>query len=243
MKNTLLSIVFIVFVSVNISAQNLSLSWLGGPIANGATLTMVGDTGETLSFPIACKNEGTVPIAVQVRKKEISVVPGSQNYFCWTSCFLPGTFVSPDSLVIEPDSTSNNFTGDYKSRGHIGASTIMYTFFDYFNLNDSISVQITYDCSLSSKENIIAPKVVFSNAFPNPAHEKTSFTYLLSESALNNTKLIIRDMLGNVVEEIPITESKGTLVVFTDKMGNGVHFYSLIVNGKTQFTKKLIIRH
>lgn len=242
MKKTLLFIVFVFFLHTVSSSQSLSLSWVNGPISNGDTIKIIGDTSVTATAYVNCKND-SILISVKVRKKELSIIPGSQNYFCWASCYTPSVFVSPTAIDIPHDSVNHNFSGDYKAQGNMGKSYILYTFFDVNDVNDSISVVVLYDCTLSAIGESGFEKIDFSNAYPNPANDRTYFNYSLSGSAIGHSFLFIRDILGNIVIEIPITEENGTLRVFTDKLNNGVYFYSLIIHGKVNFTKKLIIRH
>jgi len=242
MKKNILLIALLIFLFDNASAQDLSLSWAYGALTNDTTITVVGDTATLTSVGVYCKNNGTSLLSVKVRKKEISVVAGSQNYFCWGSCWASSVYTSPDSVDIAHDSMSYAFTGDYKAKDHMGITTIMYTFFDMFNPNDSVCVVVNYDCSMSAVGEIPSENIEFSNAFPNPANDHVAFNYSIPPS-LNDCELIIRDLVGNIVSNILITDKTGTLKIYTDKLNNGVYFYSLLVNDKPSFTRKLIVRH
>jgi hypothetical protein len=59
----------------------------------------------------------------------------------------------------------------------------------------------------------------------------------------SDAKLIIRNLLGTVVRDVDINSKSGKLSLNTSDLADGVYFYSVIVNGNPQFTKKLVIRH
>ncbi len=244
MKRGLLFLGFTLFVLVTVYAQSLSLSWTGGALTNGQVITITGDTTGTVYSYLYCTNNNTDTLSVKVKKKEISLVAGSENSFCWLNCYLPSTYISTYSIDILPDSTSLDFIGEYKAHGNIGISSIMYTFFDMNNVNDSVSVIVNYDCSLgSSVQEIKNDKIVFSNAYPNPANSYTSFSYTFPPASAYSHQFVIRDLLGNMVYESEITDQTGIIKVYTNSFSNGVYFYSLLVDGQAYFTRKLIVKH
>jgi len=243
MKKLLLLICAGALITVTTYAQSLSLSWTGGAIANDQLITITGDTAGTVYSYIDCTNENADTLSVKVRKKYVSIVPGSENTFCWSTCYLPGVMVSPFFIDIQPDSVTHEFSGEYKAKGNIGITTVMYTFFDMNNENDSVCVQVAYDCSLGAGiEPASDLNIEFSNAYPNPANSSTSFTYNLL-TVQEQAELVIRDMVGNIVSRIPVTELSGTLKVETGALSSGVYFYTLLLSDQPYFTKKLVVKH
>lgn len=243
MKKPLLLLLCCALFAAATYAQSLSLSWTGGAISNGQLITVSGDTTGTVYSYVSCTNQNASTLGVKVKKKYISIVPGSQNTFCWGNCYLPNTFVSSDIIYIAKDSTSEEFSGEYKAQGNIGTSVVMYTFFDESNPDDSIAVQVAYDCALGIENpDAMEGQISFSGAYPNPASHQTSFTYSLPASE-HNAQLVIRDMVGNVVSRILISDLSGTLKVETGDLSDGVYFYSLMLNEQPYITRKLVIKH
>jgi hypothetical protein len=242
-KIILMAGVFFLFY-LSSSAQNLSLIKNGVSVSDGDTLNITGDTSytNTVSEVIYCKNTSSGTLGVKVRKKELSIVPGSQNTFCWVLCYPNSVMVSPDTIFIPAGDTCKSFKGDYKPRGHMGISYIRYRFFVESDTTDSISVVVKYDCSLSAIGEIAADRIEFANAYPNPADNHVFFNYSIPPST-KDCRLILRDMLGNLVSDLPINEKTGTSKVLTEDLNNGVYFYSLLINDKAYLTRKLIIRH
>lgn len=244
MKRGIFFLGFSMIIIVTAYAQSLSLSWTGGAINNEQTITVTGDTIGTVYSYVNCKNDTSSTVTVRVRKKEISVVSGSENTFCWVNCYLPNIFTSPFSIDILADSVAHDFSGEYKAKGNIGITTIMYTFFNVADENDSVCVLVAYDCSLGSAVPEISDETIeFSNAYPNPANTFTSLSYSVPASEQNSLKIIIRDLVGNIISENILTDKEGTLKIFTEKFSDGVYFYSLIIDDQVFFTRKLIVRH
>ena len=85
-------------------------------------------------------------------------------------------------------------------------------------------------------------EIKFSNPYPNPSDNFTSFDYLLPK-ATKNSKIVIRNILGIVVKEVKIFNKKGNIKLSTEELTDGIYFYSIIVNDNIFITKRLIVRH
>jgi hypothetical protein len=246
MKRGILFFIFSAFIFITAYSQSLSLIRGGVALTNEQALVYVNSDASAINNceDIVCYNHTSDSIHVKVRKKVISITAGTQNYFCWGNCFLPSVFVSPNPVTIFAGDTTDLliFSCHYMPNDNYGSSTIMYTFFNEANVNDSICVQITFDCP-EGIQNIAKNEIEFSNAYPNPAADYTSFTYSLPVSYTGEYMFIMRDMVGNVVSETPITDKTGTIKMETDHLGNGVYFYSLLVDKTPYLTRKLIIKH
>lgn len=226
-------------------AQNLSLSDAsGGALAPDSYFYIWGDSSNstTMESHFSITNNSASALDIKVKKTEISVILGSENAFCWGQCFIPEVFVSPDAIAINSGATNTDgFIGDYKPKGFLGSSTIRYTFFDSNNVNDSVAVYVVYGATPAAIA--IKPATIeFSNAFPNPATSVVSFNYDL-QSAQGLGELVITDLLGSEIFISTLSNDKGKLTVDVSGFTGGVYFYSLRLDGKSQFTRKLIVRH
>lgn len=223
-------------------SQSLQLSDSTGPIANNSTILKYGlpsSPDDMVSF-VFVKNTTADSISVKVKKVEIMALHVTVNTFCWGICFSTEVFVSPDPIVIDAGRTDSlNFSGHYTPNGVIGISTIRYVFFDADNPSDTVCVNInfsTYPQGINDLSN-----VTLSNAYPNPANSTVSFSYSVPQNS--NAKLIIRNVLGSIIKELDITNNSGKLSLNTSEFADGVYFYTFLVNGNSQVTKKLVIRH
>jgi hypothetical protein len=241
MKKSLLLFCFIYMAALLAYSQSLQLSDSAGPIANNSTRLKYGLPGadEIVSF-VFVKNTTTDSISVKVKKVELFAQHGTSNVFCWGLCFSPDVFVSPDPITIHAGETNvTDFSGHYIPTGVLGISTIRYVFFNTNNPSDSVCVNIDFDTYAEGINNL--PDGTLSNAYPNPANNSVSFNYSASQNS--DAKLIIRNVLGTIVREVDITNNSGKLSLNTSELADGVYFYSFLVDGKSQVTKKLVIRH
>ncbi|MPM33863.1 hypothetical protein SDC9_80444 [bioreactor metagenome] len=242
-RNILLICLFSVLTLSSAYAQNLSLSYESSVLTPNETIYIWGDSGyyNTIYSHFKVTNNSSSAMDVLVRKTEISLQAGSENSFCWGTCYIPSVYVSPTAVNIGAGvSDSLSFSGDYKPQGVAGASTIMYTFFDKYNTNDSIAVIVVYNAGTASISDRPA-SVEFSNAFPNPASSFVNFNYELQGTS--EADFVITDLLGSEIFSTKLQNEKNKLSVDVTNFNAGVYFYSLRVDGKLYFTRKLIVRH
>jgi hypothetical protein len=78
---------------------------------------------------------------------------------------------------------------------------------------------------------------------PNPAKGTTRIGYSVPSGA-NRAQLLLTDKLGRLVKTIPVAPAAaGTAVLNTSLLSSGVYNYSLVVDGKTVETKKMVVVH
>lgn len=240
MKKRLLTLLITTMITSLGFSQSLSLSDANGPIANNGTIIIEGDINTTLVSYVYVTNNSAATITVGVDKEYISVIQGTENTYCWGNCFDSSVYVSPITIPIGAGVTNNmDFIGDYKPHGIVGISTIKYIFYDANNTSDAVAVNVQYSGITVGLDELLAD-VEFSEAYPNPASNHTSFNYVLPEG-VRNARLMIYDMLGNAVKERIITDMEGKIVINTNELTSGLYFYSLVVNDQIAFSKKLII--
>ncbi|MBR1774019.1 MAG: T9SS type A sorting domain-containing protein [Bacteroidales bacterium] len=80
-------------------------------------------------------------------------------------------------------------------------------------------------------------------AQPNPATNTTTVSYSVP-AKYRNAKIVVRNTLGSVVKENSIkTGVAGKSAINVAELANGVYFYSIVADGATLVTKKLIVKH
>ncbi|HWY10052.1 MAG TPA: tail fiber domain-containing protein, partial [Bacteroidia bacterium] len=91
------------------------------------------------------------------------------------------------------------------------------------------------DINLSDKDI-----VVLNQNVPNPFAEQTTITYNVPEK-YNFAQIIFSTVEGKIIKAVDITKKgKGQLNVFANDLGTGFYTYTLIVDGKTIDTKKMV---
>ena len=199
---------------------------------------------EVVTGYIACTNDNAEALSVKTKKiiYEGDTLTGTSNYFCWGACFPPFIYVSPTSLMIEPGATSNDFYADYEPRDVPGVSRITYVFFDENNPDDSASVIVDWNASPAGLGQELLSQVTFSEAYPNPASTMARVDYDLPVE-LENSVVIITNLLGARVKELPLTSMQGRLEIPVFDLQDGIYFYTLKSQNNLAVTKKLVVRH
>lgn len=242
MKKALLILGIILISGFSVSAQNLTLSYTSGPVANGATITIVGDTGSTLFSHVWVINNSASSMSVKCKKKHISVIPGSENTICWGGACWADTslYVIPDATVIPAGDTNKiDFVGDYRANGHPGISTIRYTFYNENQVNDSVCFIVAYNAAVGINE---LPQLTVSDIYPNPS-DNAAFLHYNITNDFTRAEIRIIDILGNKAQIIPLYDRAGKIKINTENLTSGIYFYSAVIDDKPVFTKKLIVRH
>jgi len=85
-------------------------------------------------------------------------------------------------------------------------------------------------------------KITVSNMYPNPASEYADLDFNIT-SGIRDAKLIIYNVLGSQMIELPLNKNDRKLRVNTKDMPTGLYFYQLSLDGKKVATKKMLVRH
>jgi len=244
MKKFLLAACFLSIMAFIGYSQSLVLhDSVAGQLANNATINKTGvtNTGDIIKY-MGVKNNTASSVNVLVKKSYINVLPETVNVFCWGICFGPDTFISPEPISIDPGITNfTDFSGHYNPSAVSGISTIRYTFLIEGNPNDSICFNVNFAAYPLGLDEI-GKKTTLTNAFPNPAGNTVSMNYSIPVAGSENS-VIIRNVLGVVVKLEPVVNTSGKVTFYVNDLSDGIYFYSMIVEGKTILTKKLIIKH
>jgi len=226
--------------------QSLSLSDSNGPIAPNATIIQSGtpDSNTLLTY-LKVTNMANLTINVICRKTELTMLDSTQIYLCWANhCYIPGIFVSPDSVPVAPGETYSGFKAIYAQMAYnnffIGESRVRYVFFDQNNLNDSVSVTVLYQTFPVGNGRVAEKEPLKLDLFPNPAVSSVIVDYSTPDGS--SVVLEIRDVSGNLVQTRPIPAKTGQIETDISNLLKGAYFCSLLVNGKPSLTKKLIVR-
>ncbi|MBT8196824.1 MAG: T9SS type A sorting domain-containing protein [Bacteroidia bacterium] len=162
------------------------------------------------------------------------------NLFCYgINCYPPSTSLSPDVIGLGPGDSDNTFKSQLLTGQSVGVSEVKYCFYDQGSTSDSVCVRFVYDITVVGVEDI-AKDATFSNASPNPANRFTAFTYDLKGNT-QNFEIQVYNMLGSVVKTVQVPQQRGALIINTAELENGVYFCSLVSEGKTYLTQKLLV--
>src|SRR5690606_8995354 len=158
-----------------------------GDEVNGTNLQVQqelnGDIGQILVQALDVQNITPTQRTINVKRYELTVLPGSQNYFCWGVCYDAAEaaerpfWVSQHPVVLSSGQIISNFYGDYKPMGNPGTASFRFVWFDMDSPNDSTWVDITYT-ALEPAGITETSAVRGFAAFPNPSVDGSiSFNY------------------------------------------------------------------
>lgn len=91
------------------------------------------------------------------------------------------------------------------------------------------------DVELSNKNVVVLDQNV-----PNPFAEQTTISYYLPDN-VTRAQIIFLDQSGKIIKAVDLREKgKGTLNIFANDLSSGIYTYSLIIDGQTIETKKMV---
>ncbi|MBT3207258.1 MAG: T9SS type A sorting domain-containing protein [Bacteroidetes bacterium] len=248
MKKYFLIFISILFLLIKGEAQNIELYHenllitsdtiiVFGNVSADTLHTYIfqGDTTYYYSYEafveIDIKNISTNNINVQCKKRHIQLIPNTQNYFCWSSCFPPYTFESTIPVTIPSNETIDIFSGHYKPNGKLGCILVAYTFYNNDNPSDSAMALVKFImdfCNPTSIAKVNKNQKQFSQPYPNPA---TSYFFIdkLSKS-MSNQIISIYDSMGKLISIQSIDNVNSRLKVNTNYLKRGYYFYKISNN-------------
>lgn len=213
-------------------------------VTNGSTITYYVDVAagiETHDFTVSNASNGSV--TCKVRKTIQAQQSGQTFYFCTDqNCYAPSTTLSGTVTVTAGGSFL--LATDFTPNAMTGVSTVRYSVFNNNNPSDSIYFFIQYNVTPTGIASHAMVKANIGSPMPNPANASFNMNYNLGSSfGTGEAKIVVYNMLGDVVKTETLEESEGTCHMDVSTLGNGVYFTSLEVDGKQLSTKRLVVTH
>jgi len=233
MLRSLCFIALAILGCAGVSAQSsLSIVYLNSNVWGNTDANYIQAAGTV-------ENISNQTIVAKVRAQEISIVPGSLNYFCWAQCYEPGVLLSPSAVTLEPGQRMDAFYGDYVPQGQPGTTTMKYCFFNVANENDSICGIVNFSASPVGIEDVLnSGKPGISAAYPNPAERDIAINYAIGAGA---GQIEVFSMLGKLVKTVRLQDLAGTVKLNVEDLPEGMYLYKLIANGKSIQTRKFLV--
>lgn len=242
MKRILLSFCFLTFAVLSGQTQTLSLSDTNGvAIENGSTIVMTGtpETAELVTH-LWVKNNSAHSLSVKAKKVEISLLANTNVTFCWAgNCFPPTVFESPNGAPIAAGAIDKEFSGHYAPSLQKGQTKVQWVFWDEADVANSVSVFVDYNTYPAGNEELSGARI--TKAYPNPASSNVNISYTLS--AGSEGRIVVRNILGSEVRNEYVNAASGKVTFSVSDLSEGIYFYSLILNGQSTSTGKLIVKH
>jgi hypothetical protein len=186
-------------------------------------------------------NGGSQAFDVICRISTTSMVPGHQKFFCFGPfCWDTTTTTSPLATTLNPGETAI-LSADCIPNNIEGTSYITYQFYDQNGNSDTLTLDFTYIFTPVGIPEVNAPKFTLASANPNPANNLTAISYNFAKG--KNAQLVFHNLLGTIVKEIKLNDNQSTVFIPTAEFTAGIYIYSLLIDGKSAASKKLVVVH
>ena len=217
-------------------AQSITVEPHDNNVNESNSTSILGDLGTEITI----QNVSNETIDIKVSRQLISATQGTSNYFCWTACYPANVSVSPEPKSFSPQQVDvSSFQVHFDNQGVDPANaSIKYCAFDADNPADSACAIVNFSVGTSSIESKTSS--TFSNFHPNPTTSLTSIDYAFS-SNYTLAKIVVTDMLGNVVKIKHLKNQEGKLRFDVSNTPNGLYFANIYVDGQLIEIKRLVI--
>jgi hypothetical protein len=231
MKRTILSVFSGMLIAGTVVAQSYQATSPNTNLSGPANVEMVGTATAT--------NISSGSMFTKVRRIQNDTAAGHNSFFCWGgACYPASTSVAPFYLTLNPGDVDTTLLVKLDPQGHPGVSTVTYCFYDKDNVTDSVCITYRFTAQPVSVDEISGRQL--SNAYPNPADERTVIGY---QTSSKNAKMVLTNLLGSVVREIQLSDRQNSVMIDTRELNSGIYLYSLIQDGKAVGARKLVVNH
>ena len=229
---------FLLAVIGYVSAQSLQFELNGTVFTDGQTIVCnTEEFGEYIQH-FQVRNLANVDQDVMLEKEIIDNLEGVMNYFCWGSCYLPETMVSPRPVTVPAGTLSTEdmsvhamFDDDV-----FGKVLVKYSIYDASTPNQRVSVFVLFHKSGEGIED--RPSMELSKAYPNPASSVVHFNYAYK----GQVSAVIYNLLGQEVMRKELNAPQGMLTISVADLQDGIYFCNIICNGQTHNAVKFVVK-
>lgn len=239
----------LVVLGYNGTAQLLTLTDEDGmTVPSGSTYVHHGaPETDTESVHLTATLNGTESKDVNMRRIELTVQPGTQNYYCWGVCYdaidaglLPiWNSLGVHALPMNGGEPVTNFAGYHRPQGLEGTSTYRYVWFDVDNRDDSVWVDIEFQITaVGIEENGALARL---SVFPNPS-KGADVQFEVDMPALGGaTALVIHNAVGQRIRTTPVRSGQPIARLSTEGLAPGLYFATLDHKGRGLVTQRFVV--
>lgn len=243
--------ILLMFVSVSIYAQSLTLAYEGEALAPADTIfevinyTSTTTTNFEESIYLDIINNTNAPVTFKVSKIELEMVEGAEAALCIGGiCYPPTTDLSNEITIGAHDTIhtyqSSCFHLSYKPHLGIGTSYILFQFTNVSNPADitEVTFSMTTQNGSSIRNDVAASEL---RAYPNPASGVANIVYSYKGNA-SNVNLVVKNLMGATIASQPIAADGNSVKLDVSEFTSGIYFYSIEADGRPVVTKKLLVK-
>lgn len=246
-RKSLLTLVLTAIVGM-LCAQSLQFEHEGTVYANNEVIICDATPNEwgEIAMEISLRNLTSETIPVVVEKEHVQIVKGTENSFCWGSCFGPDVFISRPAKELEGNSLS--MPGDLSFHYQIdptyegdpenfisGTTCVKYYAYPQSNPEDRVCIVVWFAYNAHGVDEATWN---ISPAYPNPASSTVNFN-------INHTGIMqasVYNLLGQEVKSQMVMGGQNCINIAVDDLQPGIYFCRFTVNGEVMKTEKFIVK-
>jgi hypothetical protein len=201
-----------------------------------------GFIGESIKAPLRLKNTSDKAITLIIRNVDAQIGSSQRNYFCLDNNCLDHK-VEDFIVKIEPGQVMNNFQVVLDAGLVSGESSLRYVAFNKYNPGHVVEFDLNFIVEEKpEKQNLYSSRLItLHDVYPNPVVDQAVVDYKMNNDQVK-AKIVVHNILGNVVGEYSLPSSENFVRVRTDDLSAGIYFYTLYVENEGVITRKLIVR-
>lgn len=215
--------------------------------SQGFELTSLQDTykgviGENIKVPLRFKNTSDKAITLIIRKVNGQIGSSQKNYFCLdNNCY--DQRVEDYIIKIDAGQTLNSLMVNLEAGLVAGESVLKYMAYNKSNPAQSLEFELNFSVEeKQDKQSIYSSRfVMLHDVYPNPVTDQAFVDYKILNDQIT-AKLVVHNLLGNVVGEYSLPILENLIRVKTDDLAAGIYFYTLYVDDEGVMTRKLIVK-
>jgi hypothetical protein len=224
--------VSLLFISVGLFAQNLEILDMDRVNYTGDTLEREATSSDSLEIHLMVANTNTKDISVLVKKYEIMVQEGTENLFCWKSCYPPNVYEATTPVTIAAEDTNKtDFYLDFYPKGVTGENKIGITFFNEANPDDSANVVVSLSIGQGDSTSTgigIRNDIMLSSVevYPSIVYNRL---HIVSEVInMKGTQIEIFDISGKKLFHEVVSESTYRRNISVARLERGIYIVRMI---------------
>lgn len=201
-----------------------------------------GYIGEAIRAPLRFKNTSDKAITLIIRKVDAQIGSSQKNYFCLDNNCLDHK-VEDYIVKVEPGQLLSTFQVVLDAGLVSGESSLRYVVFNKFYPTHQVEFDLNFIVEEKpEKQSIYTSRyITLHDVYPNPVVDQAVVDYKVNNDQVK-AKLVVHNILGNVVAEYNLPPLENLVRVRTDDLSAGIYFYTLYVEDEGVITRKLIVR-
>lgn len=220
-----------------VSAQSLQLENDGTIYNDGETFICNTEENGEFIQKFHIRNLSSVDQDVMLEKEVIEDLEGVMNFFCWGSCYMPETIVTPRPVTVAAGTLSEEEMSVHALFDNVfGKIHVKYSIYDVNTPNQRLTFYVVFHNSGAGVDEI--PSVQLGQAYPNPAKSMVHFDY----STTDYSTAVVYNILGQEVMRQELNVLQGQLSLSVADLQDGIYFCNLTRNGQTLSTVKFVVK-